>query len=634
MSSEKIQILLLGDELGLAESIKEAFEKEGHAVYPTTRIEDAFEVLAKQKIEFIFVDCMLQGSTNGVDFVVQVRGKAPNAKFKFILMSGIFIDREFQKDALEKTGAIGFVEKKAPFQVAEVLKYLPKADAGGSAGPAPRKMLYQIFSKEKVSNREKRKIIESLEEVSGFDLPFIYSLLVETRSSGFLNIYGRDGEVSGITISQGHIVGVDVEDKTTYLGEMLIQSGYARPEHVQQALEEKSNQKLGNRLIRGNLISPHAFDLILMEQMNVRLSRTISDQMIRVNFASTEIEKTAPNIDAEQLQFYLHDWIASKITVSWLKSLYVMWGGNPIQFAPGFRDDNPAITVGLVRALPDLLKRIQEGVNLNQLLSDKRYPEAAVYKAVHFLLTKGLIVFGARSSFKSDAEQQASLRKLWADIQGKSPFEISDMLGAENLHGENLVTLLGPEPQDPAGATATLWTNLKNKLEESSRKSSDNDSREKFLSNNAQKESENRIRVAQKMDEAKQALGLNQFAKAHEALLEVQKLSPQADQLHLHMAWAKIGILDPAKKAAGLKEIEFELVQVSAEERYDAHYSLVLGLLHKAKGDLKGARKNFEKAIAMNSSLIVARRELASLDTANKQDGDIFGRVAGLFRRK
>lgn len=633
MSREKVQILLLGDELGLAESIKEAFEKEGHAVHPTTRPEEAFEVLANQKIEYLFVDCMLQGAMNGVDFLLKVREKAPEAKFKFILMSGIFTDREFVKDALERTGAADFVEKKMPFDPAELLRFIDKPAESNASVPA-RKMLYQIFAKEKVSSREKRKIIESLEEVSGFDLPFIYSLLVETRSSGFLNIYGSDGSVSGITISQGHIVGVDVEDKSTYLGEMLIQSGFARPEHVQQALEEKSNQKIGNRLIRANLISPHAFDLILTEQMNVRLSRTISDQMIRVNFASTEVEKTSPNIDGEQLQFYLHDWIASKITVTWLKSLYVMWGGNPIQFGPGFKDDHPAVSVGLVRALPDLLKRIHEGVNLNQLLTDKRYPEAAVYKAVHFLLTKGLITFGARTNFKSDAEQQSALRKLWADIQGKSAFEIADMLGAENLHGENLLALIGPQPNDPASATATLWGNLKSKLEESSRKSSDNDSREKFLSNHAQKESENRIRVAQKMDEAKQALGLNQFTKAHDALLEVQKIAPQTDQLRMLLAWAKIGILDPAKKAQGLKEIEFELVQVPAEERYDAHYSMILGLFHKAKGDLKGARKNLEKAIAMNASLIVARRELGALSNAAKQDGDIFGRVAGLFRKK
>jgi hypothetical protein len=72
---------------------------------------------------------------------------------------------------------------------------------------------------------------------------------------------------------------------------MLIQSGYVLPENVQRVLADKSsNQKIGYRLIQGNLISPHAFDLILAEQMNVRLSRGISEQIVKINFAATEVK--------------------------------------------------------------------------------------------------------------------------------------------------------------------------------------------------------------------------------------------------------------------------------------------------------------------------------------------------------
>src|SRR5690606_242153 len=103
------------------------------------------------------------------------------------------------------------------------------------------------------------------------------SLLVETKSSGYLDIYEKSGAVSGISFASGTIVGVDIEDKATYLGELIIQGGYATPADVQNAVNEKSNMRLGQKLIKGNLLSPHAFDLALTEQMNIRLSRTISD---------------------------------------------------------------------------------------------------------------------------------------------------------------------------------------------------------------------------------------------------------------------------------------------------------------------------------------------------------------------
>lgn len=641
MAHPQVKILILGDELGQGEALKNAFDREGFECTHVARPDDAFPVLAGRQIDYVFVDCMLPGSTNGIDFVLHVREHFPQVASKFVLMSGIFTDKAFIKDALERTKAQDFIEKKAPFDARLYLKQIKvvHSNAPGVIPPA-RKLLYQMFSKEKVSTREKRKIIESLENVSGFDLPFIYSLLVETGSSGYFNIYEKNGTVSGISFSGGCITAVDVEDKTTYLGEMLIQSGYVRPEDVAAVMQGKTNQKLGTRLINANLLSPHAFDLILTEQMNIRLSRTIVDREIRINFAATDIEKTAPNIDSEQLLYYLHDWIASKVALPWLKSLYMMWASHVIQLTPVFKEDHPALEMGLVKALPGFVEKLRAGTTLSRVLEEKVYNEAALYKGLHFMLTRGLIIYGNKAGFRSDQEQQAALRKIWNDIHGKNPFEIVDMLGFENIQPEALETLLGPKPADLNGATATLWQNLRTKLDEASRKATDQKSRQQFKQNEAGREAEAKLKNSQKVEEARQALGLNQYAKALEILQGLQKSGYSPDSLHLLLAWAKIGVIDPARKASLLKEIEFELVQVPAEDRYDAHYSFVLGLFHRAKGDLLGAKKYVERAIALNSSLMAARREMSSLEAQLKKEKDIFasmdlkGFVGGFFKRK
>ena len=84
---------------------------------------------------------------------------------------------------------------------------------------------------------EKKKLIESLEEVHGFDLPFVYSLLVESKSSGHLNVVGREnGDVSGISLSNGVIVQVDISDQSTYLGRLLIDSGFVSNEDLDGGL--------------------------------------------------------------------------------------------------------------------------------------------------------------------------------------------------------------------------------------------------------------------------------------------------------------------------------------------------------------------------------------------------------------
>ena len=312
MDVSKSKILILEDDESVGSALKEILSRNGHLVYLANKPDDALQTISSGSIDYLFVDCLLPQMT-GVDFVSNLRNNYPNARFKVVLMSGIYTDKQFMKEAIEKTGAVTFLRK--PFEMDEVIKLIKKEEVPKREEAGARRLLYQMFANPKLTNRQKRKVIETVEEVSGFDLPFLYSLLVETKSSGFLNIYNGDGSVSGISFCNGNIVGVDVDDKTTFLGEMLIQSGFATPQDVQVALRDKNNRRIGNYLIQNNQLSPHAFDLILMEQMNIRLVRTIVDQKIRVNFAATEVEMLSPCIDADALLTYLHDWIASKITV-------------------------------------------------------------------------------------------------------------------------------------------------------------------------------------------------------------------------------------------------------------------------------------------------------------------------------
>ncbi|QDK38263.1 response regulator [Bdellovibrio sp. NC01] len=644
MEDSKSKILILEDDETLGLALKEILSRDGHSVFLASRPDDATTVIATNQIDFLFCDCLLPQMT-GLDFIERTRANYPNQRFKVVLMSGIYTDKQFIQEANQKTQAIAFLRK--PFEMPDVLKLVAKKEETAKKEEASaRKLLYQMFANPKVTNRQKRKVIESIEEVSGFDLPFLYSLLVETKSSGYLNIYNSDGSVSGISFCNGNIVGVDVDDKTTFLGEMLIQSGYATPADVQTALRDKNNRRIGNFLIQNNQLSPHAFDLILMEQMNIRLVRTIVDQKIRVNFASAEVDMMNPSIDADTLSLYLHDWIASKISVSWLKSLYMMWAGNVIVKSSTYREDHPALQMSLIKALDGLSARLNNQVTLNQLLDVKGYSELATYKAIHFLLTKGLIVFAQRASFASPQEQLNALKKIWADLDGKNGFQVVAYLENTGMSASNpdamleeFMTLIGDEPADAKSEVHGLWKKTKKVVEEAVSVAQDTNKIDQFRQASQRSEAEAKLRASTLMEEVKKSLLLNQFAKASENLTEIAKLNPQAAQLHVYSSWTKLGMAnDPAKKAALLKEVELELLQVPPDERYDALFPFVIGLFNKTKGDVVGARKSFEKSMAIDSSFMPARRELSMLSVQNKKQ-DVFNMdlkemVSGFFKKK
>ncbi|MFN8945735.1 MAG: response regulator, partial [Pseudobdellovibrionaceae bacterium] len=254
--------------------LQTCFEKAGFDVKASQHPSEANEKMKEGKYDFIIVDCLLP-QTTGVNFITKAKATGVLTKdTKIILTSGIYTDKEFILESMHQTKAIGFLKK--PLNLDEVLEIIKKNTVEKKSDVSARKRLYQIFSKDKVSAREKRKLIESLDEVNGFDLPFVYSLLVETKSSGYLNIYGQNGAVSGITFSQGKIIAVDIDDQRTFLGEMLIQQGYILAEDLKEALRDKANnRKLGEKLIELNMMSPHALDIVLREQMNIRLSRTV-----------------------------------------------------------------------------------------------------------------------------------------------------------------------------------------------------------------------------------------------------------------------------------------------------------------------------------------------------------------------
>ncbi|MES3038265.1 MAG: response regulator [Bdellovibrionota bacterium] len=562
MSLDTLRFLVVEDDQSFGAALKETLERGGGSVVLTASSSEAMEFCRGQNYDFIIIDCLLPGMT-GVDLAQTIRNMKQHAQTKMVLMSGIFTDQNFVQEALKLTKALTFLKK--PFDTAELLTLIDKEKSKRNVGDA-RKSLYQTFAKEIVSDREKKKLIESLESVSGYDLPFIYSMLSQTKSSGHLNIYAPDKSVFGVTFAEGCIVGVDIEDTKTYLGAMLIESGYVRPDDVQHALNDKSPRKIGQKLIDNYKLSPHAFDLVLMDQMNLRLSRTISEASLKINFSLSSIELTNPCIDGEKLQNYLHDWIASKIPTQWLKTLYSAWFRGQLVPTSLWDPKNHMFQSPLLKVLPGIVQELEKKPVLSELARKPEFSEVALYKGLHFLLTSGFV---------------------YLQINER------DIMVAEDKN-------------DP--------------MEE-------------------QKKAEIMLQAGKLLEQARGFLQLSQYSKALGPIQEALQLNSSVFHGHTMMAWAKIGTIDPLRKAQQLKEVEIELMQIPADEKYDATYSFVMGLYHKANGEAVQSRKSFEKALALDNTLMVARRELSLLEAQNRPKGDLLNRdlkdvISGFFKKK
>lgn len=640
----KTKVAILEDDATLGAALKAAFERAGCEVFLTSKTLEAQEYVEKHHASAIFVDCLLpEGS--GVDFVERLRKKFPAAILDVIMMSGIFTDSAVIKEINHTTKAVAFLKK--PFELQDALSTVKiKETFDPREDMSPRKALYLLFNKPKVSVRDKRKAIEALEEIHGFDLPYLYSLLVETMATGHLNIVGVKGDVLGISFSEGRIVAVDIVDKETQLGTLLIEGGFIRPDDLKEALSHNSSKKLGERLIQANLLSPHAFNIALANQMSIRLSRTIVETPVKVNFVATDVELTHPHVDSEALSVFLHDWIASKIDAGWLKAHYVQWGEYSLAKSSTYTADHPILSSPLISHFKGFVEYFTSGKSLNELMDSKSFPEETAYKALHLLLAKGLLIFSEKASVNDPVERLKTMKKLMAQFQNKNKLEIWDLLvgmtgGSDSdpqfVHSE-FKRMLGPAPQPNQTDMKMIFQQL-NQIGDEAAKFAQGGDREKMKEEIAKQGFEAKIKAASLFEEAKTALHKAQYAQAMSLLTKASGLDPSLEKMKLYTIWARIGQAEgQASMRALLKEVEIDLLQVPPEEKFDAIYSFVMGLYQKHKGDLSSAKKSFEKAYNLDGNFLVARREIAGLvQKGQKKDvlnADLKDLVAGFFKRK
>lgn len=647
----KGRIAILEDDNTLANAMKATFERSGFEVFASSRLDEIEEYLQKNPVNTLFIDCLLPGGS-GVDFAVQIRKTFPASMLDIVMMSGLFTDNGFMKETIRTVQAIGFLKK--PFEQSEALKAIRVNESAARAEMelSPRRALYLLFNKPKVSVREKRKAIEALEEIHGFDLPYLYSLMVETQATGHLNIVGAKGEVSGISFSEGKIVAVDIVDKETQLGKLLIEAGFIIPEDLNQALLAQSSKRLGERLIQGNLLSPHAFNIALANQMSIRLSRTITDGPIKVNFVGTDVKLTFPHIDSAALSGFLHDWVASKISPDWLKAHYTLWGDYSLAKSASFSVDHTILKMPLISHFVGFADYFTKGLSLHQLMDGKKFPEETAYKALHLLLAKGLLIFDEEVIVQNGDERLKTLKKISMQLHGKNKLDTWDLMsrmaggtGASQVPSkihEEFEKILGPKPEGPDAKKkelVQLHSQLK-KISTEAYQFSQNGNRDQLVEQMEREALQGKLRAASLFEEAKQALHRSQFVQAAGLLNQARALDSHLGKIMIYQIWSKLGQVESRSvKTQALQEVEMELMMVPPEEKFDALYSFIMGLFYKAKGDAVAAKKLFEKAYNIDNQLLVARREIASLASIKSHKKDVLNRdlkdlVSGFFKKK
>lgn len=646
MLSSQSKVYILDDDAQLGEAMLRVLKKQGFDALWVSDESALFEKLEPNSPAVAFIDCLLPNE-NGVEVAKKIQSQTSFKAVEVVLMSGIFHDSQFIKDAVRSTGAVGFLKK--PFLIKEALSFLKKINIRSvpttTEKSSPRKDLYMLFGKSLVTDREKRKAIEALDELHGYDLPYLFSLLSETKSTGYLNIIDSKSTVSGVSFREGSIISVDVSDESSFLGKLLVQAGFLKPEDLQSALKDVSLHRLGEKLIKANLLSPHALVIAMQDQMSLRLSRIIMDEKYKVNFVKSEVSVNGPCLDSEMISTCLHDWIASQIPVQWLEALYIQWSGHLVIKAPHFDADAGFLKKPLVKNFEGIMEFIFSGKTVADILSSDLFPKVALLKAFHLLVVKGFVAFKFQQNHQ---DRSLFLQQIMNQFYDKNRFEVFETVKkiAGKLDGqvaevrEEFLKILGEAPIEDQVALS-LYDQIKKIVEDSFATETSSD-KEQLKQSLAQMELEQKLKASSQYEDAKNKLHKGMSAEALALIERCVRIDPTLSQIKIHLSWARL-----ASKGHGplreqvLKEAEVDLMQVAPEEKLEAIFHFVMGYYYKTKGDFVMARKSFEKSLNLQNDLIVARREIGllnSLDVAQAKKTDVLNAdlkdlVSNLFRK-
>lgn len=622
MQKSEINILVVEDDTTQREALAKAINSLGYRSIPVKKSDEAETIARVKPIHGAIVDCMLPGKS-GVDLVTKIRENMHESA-PVIFMSGIYRDKSFQQEAVKKVNAAGFFTK--PFNLKELTDLLEKNLS--AFVDAPKVDLHALLAAPMASHRDRRKALDHVEEMKGYDLPFVFCILLDSESSGYLNIVDEDQNIYGVTFAKGNIVKVDSESTVFMTRQTLIDHGFITEEEL-ALVKEKQPLDLMDALIARGLMSPHVPAVVNGEQVIAEITKLVGPKSLKINFVvDRKIKPSDHSVSFTTFQGKLPELIDKYIPAEYLKSFYSIWNGHPIRLGPNYQTDVKLFEHPMLKKTVGLKEAFVAEKTIEESLAQPAFKEEEFLKSLHLLAIRRVVVFHETKRVLNVDEHVNRLKALHRDLKGKNVFQIFEFFGlgispkapevskfykdfAKANHPDTL-------PQAISEEVRKLNHEVFSWISEAHSVLTDEKKRQEYEMGLRQQEGERQLRSEDLLSEGYQLLRKAQYAEAKTKIDEALKLY-RSDKGYLYSLWAEVKCLQAPPELDVSDGWLAELKKMPVHSRRTALFYFTNGLIKKLRGQLEEAKNEFEKAVQTDSEFVDARRELVAVKGATPQ---------------
>ncbi len=595
MDKSRINILIVEDDTTQGKALEEAFNRTGYNVIWKESSVAALTQAQHTEFHAMIVDCMLP-KMNGVDLVEEILNLVPYQP-KVFLASGIYKDRKFIHEAMEKTKAESFSIK--PYDL-QVLVSAVEGQLSHLIAPE-RPPILRLYGAEPISQKELIDLLKEESTQHAFHLIKLYQRIQQAKLTGDLNLTSAIGDSSSVSFYKGQVFAVKTPNKESYFGSLAISKGFVAPEDVLEALSSPSQKMLGQKLIDSMSLSPHAIQIIITEQLALRLSQTVQDDVVSLEWTNKPYPPPTEILPQEQLESLQSDWLNSKVTPDWIHSTLMVWGA--FQLDGVYHNE---------------IKGVQR---IEKILSNKTFNTASDLGPLFVHLINSTAFIGSRVDEKEDFSFLSSrLDRLSADIKNLNYFQFLGV--GEKAHQREVSRAYESlkETFEPSALPSTCPPDLREKaghvfahIQHIYSTFSDENLRTQYLNDLQSKRAQEAIESEPIFHAAVLELQEGQYRPAAERLQRLIDRKIEVRDLKAYRLWAGLKC-DRHYNA-------IRLDQIPPEERHSAAYMMAKGVCLRRQRQYKKAFEAYRTAHILEPRLNIAGHELKRLRSDLERSG-------------
>ncbi len=310
------KILILEDDKNLSKSLGDFCKQRGAEVSLSHSAQEAERLIAIQSYDILIVDLVLPKKT-GLDFLKQaISQNQIQSNCAIWLLSGVLGPNILPKEIKNRVSE--FFKKPLDMRLLEQ-KFL------NFFIPEESKKIHPFYTFHK-TQFDYPELFKQNKEFKSHELILLYLSFCHSGFSGELSVQYDNEDPVNIFFKDGKIIGLEMNDKESYLGSLLIKHNVISPEKLEKMLQHEENSllTLGEKLISQCIVSPHMLHKILNEQLKIRLSKTMSEESVKINYSNIIPAGyyEGVSVGLEELFILLDNWIYSKVDLLWIEEFF------------------------------------------------------------------------------------------------------------------------------------------------------------------------------------------------------------------------------------------------------------------------------------------------------------------------